>query len=596
MPTNNMFGVASNAYWFGLSNSAIYVPAATVNNLASGTISAWLQLDANNRGAVFGKQHSGVSTMALLNIGIDHNGNPINPGQIFFRGSNAGSDAYSANYLTTNVWYQIVVAFSPSNCDIYINGILSTNVAGNFSIPDDLNPTATTMGSWLEDTHLVSLQGKLTDIRVYNRQISGTEVAQLYAIESTPPLLFTQNLTNTAVLNGHDTNFTVVVSGPAPLSYQWYFTPAVTNNSGQADAYALTIAGIVYGVVVTNGGSGYGYVPNVYFVGGNPTTSAGGVAIVSNGIVTGIAITNAGLGYASTPAVVIGPPNGYLYGQTNNTLIISGASQSNVGNYYVVVSSTNASMTSSVVSLTILYPPSISMNPIGFTQSLHASQELTVYATGTSTLLYQWFLNSTNIVGATNSSYFITNLSLNQAGAYTVAVSNLYGYAISLPAYVDVAPTLTSPFSGATGLWGQNTTLGVGAVGSGSLSYQWYFNGVAITGATTNSYTIDGIQFTNAGLYSVVISSPYGSVTNTAYQVVVNPANTSLGIFPGVYITGTAGYSYTILSTTNLADTNAWVTLTNIAIPTTPYIWVDTATDTTLPGNPKKFYRVVAGQ
>jgi hypothetical protein len=94
----------------------------------------------------------------------------------------------------------------------------------------------------------------------------------------------------------------------------------------------------------------------------------------------------------------------------------------------------------------------------------------------------------------------------------------------------------------------------------------------------------------------VVISSPYGSVTNTAYQVVVNPANTSLGIFPGVYITGTAGYSYTILSTTNLADTNAWVTLTNIAIPTTPYIWVDTATDTTLPGNPKKFYRVVAGQ
>jgi hypothetical protein len=94
----------------------------------------------------------------------------------------------------------------------------------------------------------------------------------------------------------------------------------------------------------------------------------------------------------------------------------------------------------------------------------------------------------------------------------------------------------------------------------------------------------------------VVVSSTYGSVTNAAYQVVVNPANVALGLFPGVYIIGTVGYSYTIQATTNLADTAAWVTKTNLIRSSPNQIWVDTATDTSLPQNPKKFYRVLPGQ
>ncbi len=67
-------------------------------------------------------------------------------------------------------------------------------------------------------------------------------------------------------------------------------------------------------------------------------------------------------------------------------------------------------------------------------------------------------------------------------------------------------------------------------------------------------------------LFSVVVGSEYGSVTNTAYQVVVNPANTSIGLFAGVIIQGTVGYSYNIQSTTNLSDPNSWVTVTNITL------------------------------
>ena len=64
----------------------------------------------------------------------------------------------------------------------------------------------------------------------------------------------------------------------------------------------------------------------------------------------------------------------------------------------------------------------------------------------------------------------------------------------------------------------------MGAIGSGPISYQWFFNGVAIAQATNANYVLPALQFTNAGLYSVVVSSAYGSATNATYQLVVNPA------------------------------------------------------------------------
>lgn len=104
------------------------------------------------------------------------------------------------------------------------------------------------------------------------------------------------------------------------------------------------------------------------------------------------------------------------------------------------------------------------------------------------------------------------------------------------------------------------------------------------------------IQFTNAGLYSVVVSSPYGSVTNDAYQVIVNPASVALGFYPGLTVGGVVGYSYVIQSTTNLADTNAWVTLTNLTLTQPVQLFIDTNVDASSPFNPKTFYKILPGQ
>ena len=108
--------------------------------------------------------------------------------------------------------------------------------------------------------------------------------------------------------------------------------------------------------------------------------------------------------------------------------------------------------------------------------------------------------------------------------------------------------------------------------------------------------TFDGIQFTNAGLYTVVVSSALGSVTNTPEQVVVNPAGVSLGLYPGVTISGTVGYTYIIQRNANLANPNGWVTVTNLTLTQPVQIWADTSINTTLPTNQYQFYQVLPGQ
>lgn len=104
------------------------------------------------------------------------------------------------------------------------------------------------------------------------------------------------------------------------------------------------------------------------------------------------------------------------------------------------------------------------------------------------------------------------------------------------------------------------------------------------------------MQATNAGLYSVVLTSPLGSVTNPPAQVVVNPAGVTLGLYPGVTIDGVVGYNYIIQNTADLSNTNAWVTLTNLTLVQPVQLWVDTNADASLPANPHRFYRVLPGQ
>lgn len=82
--------------------------------------------------------------------------------------------------------------------------------------------------------------------------------------------------------------------------------------------------------------------------------------------------------------------------------------------------------------------PEITSQPKGGLISAGGSLELSVVATGTAPIAYQWKLNGTAIAGATSATYTIANATSAAAGDYTVEVSNAGGSVTSTKANVSV--------------------------------------------------------------------------------------------------------------------------------------------------------------
>ena len=239
--------------------------------------------------------------------------------------------------------------------------------------------------------------------------------------------------------------------------------------------------------------------------------------------------------------------------------------------------------------MTILYQPqSVVVNANG-------TAVFAVTALSSSPLTYQWQLNGSNISGATSSILMISNVTPTNLGTYSVLIINDLAAATIGNAVLSMPPHIETPFTGAVTYMGQSPTLTVGAWGTPPLYYQWFEGGSPISDGTNQTSTLTDIQFTNAGFYSVVVSSALGSATNAPAQVVVEPVGVSLGLFPGIMIQGMIGDNYIIQSTTNLGGGNPWATVAHLTLTQPVQIWIDSNTDTALPGAGSPFYQVLAG-
>src|SRR5262249_10200460 len=83
---------------------------------------------------------------------------------------------------------------------------------------------------------------------------------------------------------------------------------------------------------------------------------------------------------------------------------------------------------SAIVETEVLSPPSIVTQPVSQTVSGGTNVTFTVFATGSTPLAYQWFLNDTNAMpNGDSASLTLTNVTAAQAGFYTVLVANEVG-------------------------------------------------------------------------------------------------------------------------------------------------------------------------
>lgn len=132
---------------------------------------------------------------------------------------------------------------------------------------------------------------------------------------------------------------------------------------------------------------------------------------------------------------------------------------------------------------------------------------------------YIWKRNGTTISGATASSYTAT-----QTGSYTVAVTNSGCTVTSSATSVTVSTTAVSASltaGGATAFCTGGSVVLSASTGTG-YTYAWKRSGTTISGATGSSYTA-----TQAGSYTVTITSGSCSSTSSGVTVTVNALPTA---------------------------------------------------------------------
>jgi sugar lactone lactonase YvrE len=83
-------------------------------------------------------------------------------------------------------------------------------------------------------------------------------------------------------------------------------------------------------------------------------------------------------------------------------------------------------------------------------------------------------------------------------------------------------PAITAQPQSQTVTAGSGASFSVVVTASPAPTYQWFFNGSAISGATGSSYSLASAQSSNAGNYTVTITNLVGSVTSNQAMLTVN--------------------------------------------------------------------------
>ena len=297
-----------------------------------------------------------------------------------------------------------------------------------------------------------------------------------------------------------------------------------------------------------------------------------------------------------------------IFGATNNSLTISNVQFSQAGDYSVTVSNA-AGSTNSVDAALVVYalPPVITSEPVSQAAIVGASATFSVTATGTAPLAYLWSLNGTNIPGATNSTLALGDVQFDQAGNYTVQISNLEGTTNSSIATLSVnaAPDCTPTPSGIVDWWqGQGNAYDVisGSTGTiepgttftnGMVGQCFSFNGVngcvlnnntpSLT-SIQNSFTIEFWAYPQGDM-TFYAPSPNSLNSGGGMQFAVFPefggSDGQAGVGIGVGTNGIAvvehafNYLPTLLNYTN--SLNGWVHVALVYSDKQPVLYVNGA-------------------
>ncbi len=167
-------------------------------------------------------------------------------------------------------------------------------------------------------------------------------------------------------------------------------------------------------------------------------------------------------------------------------------------------------------------PPGIVTQPSAQSAPVGSAATFTVTAQGAAPIAYQWYRGGVAIVGATNAAYTTPATLLSDNGAkFSVTLTGPTGLtrsSVQAELMVQaIAPTITTQPVPQTVASGQSARFSVAATGTGPLSYKWFRNGVAVTGATLPSYATPAAGAGDNGtFFYAVVTGPTGLAVQSA--------------------------------------------------------------------------------
>jgi len=372
--------------------------------------------------------------------------------------------------------------------------------------------------------------------------VSGAWAANMVTISGSPsttlgsPFSYTVTLTGgcgivstTGTITVDPTNTITLTSAPATTSQTVCVNTAITNITySTTGATGATFSGLPTGV------SG-AWAANVVTISGSPSTTVGSPFSYTVNLTGGCGSVNATGTITVTPNNIAGAPS------SNPTVCVNTAISPNI-----TIATTGATGIGAATGL-----------PTGVS-AVWAANVITISGTPTTTVGSP-FNYSIPLTGGCGT--------VNATGTITVN---------------PVTSLVSQPVTASLVCAGSSVVASVSAVGTGTLTYQWYKDSFStpVASQTAATLTLSNVQTSDAGSYSVVVTGSCGSVTSTAFSLTVNsplgitaqPVASSVvcagaTVSASVSVTGTGPYSYQWykgFSTPVASQTASTLTLSNV--------------------------------
>ena len=426
-----------------------------------------------------------------------------------------------------DVWFSFVAGQNPVGTTISVGGDLDfssvfqvySGTCGNLTSIQCVNNVTTGAYDIETQTFTNLTPGQTYYIRVYDFDASVTNSTFYVYVLGTPagcnlpaPVATAQG--NTIICGNGAVN--ISVPQQAGITYQWrrdgVNIPGATSNivsANQSGSYTVVITDAANCTATSN------VIDVLITPQPNPTiTSAGSATVCTGGSVTLSTTSQTGVTYQ-------------WFRDSNPVAGATSASYTALlpGSYTLVATSAPGCFgTSNAIVVSVVSAPSAVISAGGSTTICQGSNIVLSIATEPGVNV-QWRLNGVNIGGATSNTF-----SANQAGTYTAVASvgaNCSTTSNSITINVVAGPTASASAAGAT-VFCQGGSVTLNAAAVTGATYQWQSSGIAIPGATGQSYSA-----TASGNYSVVVSTVACAATSNSIDVVVNPSPTAVATANG---------------------------------------------------------------